>query len=366
MHVLSPLPHETDLETPAVLRLLAPAHRYLAELKGASIALPNPGILIDTLALQEAKDSSEIENIVTTHDELYQAELFADDVSNPATKEVLRYARALAGGFRRLQREGQIREQDILQIARDVTASDAGFRKLPGTVLKNSLTGETVYEPPQDPARIRDLMTNLIAFMNDDGLAQSDPLVKMAVAHHQFESIHPFYDGNGRVGRILNILYLVSQELLHIPVLYLSRWFIRSREDYYRLLQATRDGEDWEAWLVYVLEGVAVTAQDTLRKVDAIRGLMLRTKHRMRSELPKVYSQDLLNNLFRHPYTKIAFVQRDLKVSRPTATKYLDLLAGHGFVVKSKRGRVNFYVNSDLLRIVVAETSRAAGDGGRP
>ncbi len=351
--MLRPLPHDVELETPGVLRALVPAHRFLAELKGSGAALPNPGILIETLALQEAKDSSEIENIVTTHDELYQAELFADFAASPAAKEVLRYARALAGGFRRYQQQGLIREQDILRLAEDVNASNAGFRKLPGTVLKNSVTGETIYEPPQDPAEVRALISNLVAYINDDGMADVDPLVKMAIIHHQFESIHPFYDGNGRVGRILNILYLVACDLLHIPVLYLSRYFIRSREDYYRLLQSTRGDGDWEPWLLYVLEGVAQTARETLHLVDAIRALMLRTKHRMRAELPKIYSQDLLNNLYRHPYTKIAFLQEDLKVSRPTATRYLELLVEHGFLVKSKRGRVNFYLNMELLQILI-------------
>ena len=226
------------------------------------------------------------------------------------------------------------------------------MRKLPGTVLKNQQTGDVVYQPPQDPAEIQRLMANFLDHFHRDAPDDPDPLVRMAVLHYQFESIHPFYDGNGRTGRILNLLHLVLHGLLDLPVLYLSRYIVRHKPDYYRGLQAVREENAWEAWVIYMLTAVEETSRATLTKVRGIRDLMQTTKQRLRRDLPKIYSQELLNNLFRHPYTKIEFIERDLGVSRPTATKYLGALEAAGLVRKTKLGRTNFYVNESLFELL--------------
>ncbi|MGA9406084.1 MAG: Fic family protein, partial [Bacteroidota bacterium] len=215
----------------------------------------------------------------------------------------------------------------------------------------NEATGETVYTPPQDHATILRLMDNVAAFINDDTISDLDPLTKMALLHFQFETIHPFYDGNGRTGRILNILYLVQQGLLDLPILYLSRFIIHRKADYYRLLQEVRDKTNWEGWVLYMLEGVEQTAKETIGIIADIRELMQDYKHRIRKELPKIYSQDLLNNIFKHPYTKIEFVMEELQVSRITATRYLDLLAEKGFMKKQKIWKTNFYINEPLYKL---------------
>lgn len=348
---ISLLPPTVALESRSVLKSLASAHRYLAELKGMAATIPNEHILINTLILQEAKDSSEIENVVTTHDDLYKADLFGDYIKNPAAKEVSRYATALKNAFEQVKRDRLLTVNRIIRIHRVLEQNEAGIRKLPGTALKNERTGETVYTPPQDHEEIVRLMNNLEQFINDDALCDVDPLVKMAVIHYQFESIHPFYDGNGRTGRIINIIYLVAKGLLDIPVLYLSRYIIRNKADYYRLLQATRDTGNWEPWILYMLEGVELTSRQTIWIIQQIKEIMMGYKHRIRAELPKIYSQDLLNNLFRHPYTKIESVQTDLRVSRVTAAKYLELLTEKGFIEKHKIGRYNYYVNPPLMGI---------------
>lgn len=351
---LQPLPLKNieHYESRAVLKKAAEAHRYLAELKGVAATIPNEAILINALTLQEAKDSSEIENIVTTHDEIYKANLFAETIANPATKEVQDYAYALQEGFRVVRTQKLIRLHDVLATQQYLEKNQAGFRKLPGTDLKNARTGETVYTPPQKAADIEHLMNNLMAYINDDEQCDADILVKMAIIHHQFESIHPFYDGNGRTGRILNILYLVSKDLLDLPVLYLSRYIIRSKGEYYCQLQGVRDTGNWEPWLLYMLEGVSQTAQTTIQLIHEIKKLMQEYKHRIRDELPKIYRQELLNNLFNHPYTKIEFVMNDLGISRITATKYLDQLVEQGFLHKEKIGRANYYINQPLCSLL--------------
>ena len=346
------LPHGRNMESPSVLRKLAEAHRYLAELKGVTSSIPNDRILVDTLSLQEAKDSSAIENIITTHDEVYRSDVQARQFASAAAKEVHRYAAALKHGFEGIRALGGLGLRMILEVQAIVENSDAGLRKVPGTKLKNDQTGEVVFVPPQDHETIKALMYNLERFLNDDDLVQADPLVKMAVAHHQFETIHPFYDGNGRTGRIINVLYLVRCGLLDLPVLYLSRYIIRNKPAYYRMLQEVRTSGDWEPWVLYLLEGVATTARETISLIKAMKTLMQNTKHRIRNEQPRLYSQDLLNSLFRHPYTKIAFIERDLQVSRLTATKYLNKLVGMGLLTKVKVGRTNFYLNEPLFALL--------------
>jgi Fic family protein len=340
-------------ETRAVLKKTAEAHRYLAELKGVAATIPNEAILINTLSLQEAKDSSEIENIVTTHDELYKANIVDEASIQPAAKEVQDYAIALRWGFSTVNSSQLIRLGDLIEVQRLLEHNDAGLRRLPGTELKNAATGEVVYTPPQHADEIRRLMDNLINYINDDGLCEADPLVKMAIIHHQFESIHPFYDGNGRTGRILNMLYLVAKQLLNLPVLYLSRFIIRNKGEYYRQLQAVRETGNWEPWLLYMLEGIIDTSQNTIALITSMKFLISDIKHRMRELLPKIYRQELLNNLFKHPYTKIEFVENDLGVSRLTATKYLNQLVENGFLEKQKVGKHNYYINQPLCALLM-------------
>lgn len=351
-----PPPSPVDLETPPVLKALAAASRALAELKGRAAAIPNQRILIDTLSLQEAKASSEIENIVTTQDELFRTGPGSEGgAQSPAAKEVARYRAALMLGFKRMRAtRGIIANNTLIEMFRLLKERSDGFRVTPGTTLQNR-AGKIVYTPPQDANEIVALMTELERFVNDDEACALDPLIKMALIHYQFESIHPFPDGNGRIGRILNVLYLTRTGLLEIPILYHSRHINRNKADYYRLLQAVRDTggapEVWEEWVLYMLAAVAETAETTLGLVEGIRVQMAGIKRRMREELPKIYSQDLLNNLFRYPYTRIEYVQHDLEVSRPTATKYLDTLARGGFVEKLRAGGRNYYVNTNLVRL---------------
>jgi Fic family protein len=345
---LKPLPLNIELETPAVLKKLSSAHRYLAELKGIAETIPNKVILINTLALQEAKDSSEIENIITTHDELYKEELFADAVKNPASKEVSYYVKAVKKGFSLISKHSLLTASDILSIHKALEHNNAGFRKLPGTALKNQTTGETVYTPPQSHDEIVSLMSNLEHYINDDSLSEVDPLVKMAVIHHRFESIHPFYDGNGRTGRIINILYLIIKDLQKLPILYLSRYITRNKSEYYSLLNRVHTDEAWEQWILYMLEGIEQTSKQTIWIIKNIKELMQECKDRLKKEHPKIYSHKLLNNLFSHPYTKIELVQNDLGVSRITAMKYLNELSESGIIEKNKVGKNNYYVNRPL------------------
>jgi Fic family protein len=234
--------------------------------------------------------------------------------------------------------------------------NNSGLRKLPDTDLKNASTGEIVYTPLQHADEIAELMGNLITYINDDSLCDADPLVKMAIIHHQFESIHPFYDGNGRTGRIINILYLVTKELLNLPVLYLGRFIIHYKAYYYSNLQAVRETVNGEAGLLFMLDGIIDTAQNTISLITQMKSTMAEVKHGIREKSPKIYSQDLLNNLFNHPYTKIEFIVEELGVSRITATKYLDQLVKHGFLTKQKIGRANYYINDPLYKLLIVHS----------
>ncbi len=356
---LPTLPPKGELETPAVLRALADAHRHLAELKGRASSIPNQTILIDTLALQEAKASSEIENIVTTQDELFQASLFVDGPGSPAAKEVANYRDALKCGFDSLSRnQGLLTNNTIIEMFQILKRTDETFRATPGTALKNEATGDLVYVPPQSADEIRAHMNDLERFMNDDEVCNLDPVVKMALIHHQFESIHPFSDGNGRIGRIINVLYLTRVGLLDIPILYLSRYVTTHKADYYRLLQSVRDDGAWEPWLIYMLRAVSTTSRQTLELLEGIRALMADYKKRLREHPSVKYSQDLLNNLFRHPYTRIEFLEHDLGVTRQTAAKYLDQLSVAGFVEKHQMGRNNYYINTPLIELFLRVSDR--------
>jgi Fic family protein len=341
-----------QFETVAILKKMATASRQLAELKGVAATIPNQGILIDTLFMQEAKESSAIENIVTTHDELFKQNLFPE-IQNLAAKEVKRYVEALRVGFELVFDTGLITTNHILKIQEILEANDAGFRKLPGTSLQNN-SGEIVYMPPQEPLVISALMQDLEQFINTPSSPTLDPLLKMAIMHHQFETIHPFYDGNGRTGRMMNVLYLVQEGLLDIPVLYLSGYINKHKSEYYKLLQSVRDDNNWQPWIIYMLEAVETTAKQTIQKIVAMREMMMQYKHQIRSE-HKFYSQDLINHLFKHPYTKITLLADDIKVTRLTATKYLDSLVKDGLLTREKKGRNSYYINPELISILIKD-----------
>jgi Fic family protein len=345
------LPYPEDLETKSILKQLPAAHAALAELKGVVQSIPNQIILLNALGIQEAKDSSSIENIITTHDDLYKANLDFEVSISPNVKEVQNYVAAMKRGFELVESQGLLTNQTLLKIQETLEGNNAGFRKLPGTALKNAQTGAVIYLPPQDPAEIQELMTNLEQFINDPELSDYDPLVKMAIIHYQFESIHPFYDGNGRTGRILNILYLILTGLQKLPILYLSNHIIQHKSDYYRLLQGVREKGDWESWISYMIRGVENTAKETIQLIEALKILMAEMKTLLQNNY-KFYSQELLNNLFAHPYTKIEFLVRDLGVSRITAANYLNQLASDGVLRKERLGTGNYYVNERLFELL--------------
>lgn len=347
-----PLPY--DLETKEILKQVNRSNRKLAELKGVAQTIPNEQILISTLTLQEAKDSSAVENIVTTQDDLYKADLdIKNVVVNASTKEVLNYRQAIQRGFELVRDDKLLTLNDIKKIQEELEYNKAGFRQTPGTTLKNQ-KGEVVYVPPQDGQIVAKLMNNLEEFINDHQMQDVDPLIKMAIMHHQFESIHPFYDGNGRTGRILLILYLIINDLLDIPILYLSRYITHNKVQYYHLIQAVRDkntdnAQEWENWILFILKGVEETAEETIRLIKGISKLMSEYKNVLRPLFGKQYKHELLNNLFFHPYTKIEFIEKDMMVQRKTAAKYLDLIVENGLLNKVKIGHTNYYVNIQLM-----------------
>ena len=349
---ISKFPPQQDLETRKVLKKSVQANKYLAELKGLAQSIPNQSILINTLSLQEAKDSSEIENIITTYEDIFKANKQVKSLP-PATKEVYHYADALLIGFESVVKSGFISLNHIRNIHSVLTDSEAGFRKQIGTELRNAQTGETVYIPPQNPDNIMVLLSQLETYINSHNDSAVDPLVSLAIIHHQFESIHPFSDGNGRTGRIINILYMILKDLIEIPILYLSRFITSTKSDYYRLLQHVRDSGEWEDWILYILDGVEITAKHTINVIHALKKMMQNTKNAMRENLPKIYSQDLLNIIYRHPYTKTLNVINELQVSRPTATRYLELLAAHNILNRQKIGRDVFYINTALANLFV-------------
>lgn len=363
---LLPLPY--DLETKTVLRQANKANRKLAELKGVAQTIPNERILISSLTLQEAKDSSAVENIVTTQDDLYRAGLDANfTLIGAATKEVLFYREAINEGFKLVRNKNILALNDIKRIQEVLEQNSAGFRTTPGTQLKRSSDGAVIYTPPQDGQRIVELMSNLEQFINDDELCPIDPLVKMAIIHHQFESIHPFYDGNGRTGRIVNILYLVTSGLLDLPILYLSRYITHNKAEYYERIQAIRNATgdnsaQWEAWILYMLRGVEQTAEETIALVKNIGKLMTEYKNIIRPAFGGKYSHELLNGLFYHPYTKIGHLESNMQVSRQTAAKYLDRLASLGLLQKERMGKENYYINTKLMELFLTFSEQQEAD----
>ncbi len=351
------LPLDFDFETKNILRQLSKSNRRLAELKGVALTIPNENILLSSLVLQEALDSSAVENIVTTSDELYRAELdIKGEISNAAAKEVLNYRQAMQVGFEMVRKKKLLTLNVVKQIQKELEHNNAGFRTVSGTKLKTS-KGNVVYTPPQTGEEVAKYMFNLEKYINTQELQDIDPLIKMAIIHHQFESIHPFYDGNGRTGRIISILYLVMNDLLDLPILYLSRYITHNKSEYYRLIQEIRDTAPdnfnvWEEWIVFMLKGVEETAIETIRLVKSISALMAKYKSILKPLFGKQYKHELINNLFFHPYTKIEFMERDMAVQRKTAAKYLDTIVQEtGLLQKQKLGRSNYYINTELIEL---------------
>ncbi len=341
------LPLKKDIETKEILKKSIQANRALAKLNGIAKTIPNQMILINALALQEAKDSSEIENIITTHDELYLAtisERFTKEV-----KEVQNYKEALLYGFKEVKQKKIITLKNIIEIQSIITGNSAGIRKQLGTVLKNEKTGEVIYTPPQNYEEIVNFLNNLLAYINDDSLEDYDYLVKMALIHYQFESIHPFYDGNGRTGRILNVLYLVLKDLLDLPILYLSGYIIKHKNRYYHLFNEVREKNNLKEWIIFMLDAIENTANKSSAVIENIEKIMNNTSEIIQEKLPKIYSKDLLETLFLHPYTKIDFLADKLKLHRQTASKYLKELVKIGILKVLKLGRSRYYVNTELF-----------------
>lgn len=348
------LPHlpvlQSKIETIPILRQVAKSGIALAELKGIIYTLPNPSILLNAVILKEARASSEIENIITTHDKLYQALSVKGLEVDNSTKEVLRYREAILVGYSALQEKGFLNTNTIIAIQQVLEENNAGLRRLPGTSLKNAMTGEVIYTPPDDTNTILSLMRNLEEHLN--GHDEISPLIKLAVQHYQFESIHPFYDGNGRTGRILNVLYLILHGLLDSPILYLSDYIINNKSDYYRLLQEVRTEEGWESWILFMLKAVEETSKRTIVQIDAIKNLFNTTQEKVKTEAPKIYNKDLLELIFEQPYSKIEFVVDRLGVSRITASKYLKGLEELGLLSSKKIWKETLYINHALFEIL--------------
>lgn len=351
---LPELPPPAQLETPAVLKACIPARAALAELNAVSELIPNPAILVNIIPILEARASSEIENIVTTADRLFQ--FAGDDASaaDPATKEALRYRTALRRGHALLA-ERPVSTNLAVDVCTVLRGVDTAVRRIPGTALRNASTGEAVYTPPEGEARLRSLLANWETFLHAQ--EHLDPLVRMAVGHYQFEAIHPFEDGNGRTGRILNLLFLIEQGLLRQPILYMSGAIIRSKSDYYRLLLDVTTNERWEQWLLYILNTVEETSRGTTAKIRAVRELMRRATDFVRAEAPKIYSRELIDVIFEQPYCRIANLVSAGIAKRQTASEYLAKLTDIGVLTSVKAGREKLFIHRALLTLIASDTS---------
>jgi len=345
------LPPKTTLETTKVLRKTIDASRALAKLNGMLTNLPNPTLFLDTIHLQEAKASSEIENIITTNDDLYKSLVADKKFDNPATKEVISYKEALWNGLRDIETRPFISTNLCVEIVQSIKKNTASIRTTPGTALKNA-KGETIYTPPTGEAIIREKMANLETFIN--GEDNIDPLIKMALMHYQFEAIHPFSDGNGRTGRILLLLYLKLTKLLDTPAIYLSEYIIKNKVDYYTKLRDVTENNDWEGWILYMLEMVEYTAKKGLLRLKDVTELMEQMTKEIRETLPKVYTKELVEILFRLPYTKRQFLI-DAKLGTPkTVGNYLMELEKAGFLISEKIGKEKLYLNHRLMSVLEA------------
>lgn len=346
-------PDLSKIETTQVLRQVAKSSLAIAELKGVAETIPDQQMLVNAIILKEAKDSSEIENIITTTDELYVALNSKLTKISSETKEVVNYRRSIMLGYKILMDQGFIRVNDIIEIQKDLIFNNAGLRSTPGTVLKNDRTGEVVYTPPQTLDEINSLFSNFIKYFNDPELRNGvSPLIWLGILHYQFESIHPFYDGNGRTGRILNILYLIMNNLLDIPILYLSSYIIHHKNEYYRLLNQLNKGGSWEEWIMFMLKAVEETSKSTLLQIKEINELLFETIDRVKELAPKIYSKEFVELLFEQPYSKVEYVINKLGVERRTATRYLNKLESIDILEKRKVGKENLYINIDLLKLL--------------
>ena len=348
---LEMLPYKNvDLKTKKILEQLTISSRALAELKGYANTIPNMHILINAITINEAKDSSAIENIVTTHDDIYKV-LTESGYKEQNAKEVVNYRNAIWTGFEQIKKDGYINTNTIVKIQSMVEHNNAGIRKLPGTELKNSITGETIYTPPQNEQEIREYLKNLEDFINDDK-DNIDPLIKVCLIHYQFESIHPFYDGNGRTGRILNILYLVLNKLIDSPILYLSKYINETKQEYYRLFSEVRNNSNFEDWILYILKGVEITSKETITLIENIQKEIKDYKEEFKVKLPKIYSKELLESLFYEVYTKISYIEKNCGVTRLTASSYLNQLEENGLLESEKIGREKIYKNVRLINLL--------------
>jgi Fic family protein len=343
------LPPKTNLETTKVLRKTIDASRALAQLNGMLTNLPNPTLFLDTIHLQEAKASSEIENIITTNDILYKSLVADKKFDNPGTKEVISYKEALWNGLQQIKTRPFISTNLCIEIVQSIKKNTAGIRTTPGTALKNT-NGETIYTPPTGESVIREKLNNLETFINGEDAI--DPLIKMALMHYQFEAIHPFSDGNGRTGRILLLLYLKLEKLLDIPAIYLSEYIIKNKADYYTKLRKVTENNDWEGWIIYMLEMVEYTSNKGLERLKDVTSLMEQMATDIKKTLPKVYSKELVEILFRLPYTKRQFLI-DAKLGTPkTVGNYLMKLEKSGFLISEKVGKEKLYLNHKLLAVL--------------
>jgi len=344
-------PPRENVETIKILRQTSKSSAALAELKGIAQTIPNQAMLINAIVIQEARDSSEIENIITTQDELYKALTINQTRITAEAKEVVNYRKAIFHGFNLIQQQGFLRVNDIVSIQQELIDNTAGIRNTPGTVLKNDKTGEVVYTPPQEKSEILDLLSNFITYLNpnDNNLS---PLINLAILHYQFESIHPFYDGNGRTGRILNILYLILNGLIDKPILYLSSYIIKNKPEYYRLLNQTNKTGNWEEWIMFMLKAVEHTSKDTILRISKIKNQLDKTIIEVQTKSPKIYKKELVELLFEQPYSKIEFVVDKLNVERKAASRYLRELESIGILESQKVGRETLYINKQLIEIL--------------
>ena len=354
---LPPLPPKADIESKAILKKCVTARAALAELKQAGGLIPNQTVLINTIPLLEARDSSEIENIVTTTDKLFQfaeqQDLF-NSAADPATKEALRYRTALYQGYRALKNR-PLCTATAVEICTTIKGVNMDIRRVPGTTLANDTTGETIYTPPEGEAQLRELMANWEQFIHNQ--PDIEPLVRMAVSHYQFEAIHPFTDGNGRTGRVINLLFLIEQGLLEIPILYLSRYIIQNKAAYYQYLLDVTTDQQWEQWILYMLDAVEQTANWTREKIIAIRDLMEHTADFVRNTLPSIYSHELVELIFVQPYCRIANLVDANIAKRQTASVYLKQLCEAGVLKEIKVGREKLFIHPKLMRLLTQDTN---------
>ncbi len=342
--------NDYNYKTTKILEALNSASRSLAELKGVASSIPNQHILINAITISEAKDSSEIENIVTTHDSIYKV-LTRNGFKDEAAKEVVNYRQAIWRGYEIVKKKGFISTNILVELQSMIEPNKSGIRKIPGTSLINSATGKVIYTPPQDEKEIRDLLKNLEDYINNEK-NETDPLIKMALIHYQFETIHPFYDGNGRTGRILNILYLILVKLLDSPILYLSNYINKNKNKYYKLLNSFREENNYEEYIVYILKGIEITSKSTIELIKQIQNEMEKYKLEFKNKLPKIYSDNLLDALFYEVYTRISYIEEKCDVTRQTAATYLNKLTEAKLLEKEKIGRETIYKNTRLIELL--------------